>query len=58
MVQIQPTLDTWKWPYPENLPENLVIKGKKPVITSIKITPGANRKAAHDDDSPRAEKQA
>ena len=58
MVQIQPTLDTWKWPYPENLPEHLVIKGKKPVITSIKITPGANRKAAHDDDSPRAEKQA
>jgi electron transport complex protein RnfB len=27
MVEIQPTLETWKWPYPENLPENLIIKG-------------------------------
>jgi electron transport complex protein RnfB len=23
MVPIQPTLETWKWPYPQNLPENL-----------------------------------
>jgi electron transport complex protein RnfB len=23
MIPIQPTLETWKWPYPQNLPENL-----------------------------------